>query len=76
MNGPWQSSNIFSNLTPGVYDVWVRDPATGELEEYMGNSITLTEPSPLSFFKTRKLLQENNFVRFGFFFFGFRNLGA
>ncbi len=49
MNGPWQSSNIFSNLTPGVYDVWVRDPATGELEEYMGNSITLTEPSPLSF---------------------------
>ena len=38
--------------------------------------IDTSKPSPLSFFKTRKLLQENNFVRFGFFFFGFRNLGA
>ena len=38
--------------------------------------IDISKPSPLSFFKIRKLLQENNFVRFGFFFFGFRNLGA
>ena len=48
--GPFQSSPVFTGLFPGVgYDVWVRDPATGELEEYNSNSVYLTEPNVLNF---------------------------
>ena len=50
MLGPFQSSPIFTGLFPGVgYDVWVRDPATGELEEYNANTVYLTEPNVLNF---------------------------
>ena len=50
MLGPFQSSPIFTGLFPGAgYDVWVRDPATGELEEYNANTIYLTEPNALNF---------------------------
>ena len=53
MLGPFQSSPIFTGLSPGVgYDVWVRDPSTGELEEYNANSVYLTEPSALNFTPT------------------------
>ena len=53
MLGPFQSSPIFTGLFPGVgYDVWVRDPSTGELEEYNSNSVYLTEPSALNFTPT------------------------
>ena len=48
--GPFQSSPIFTGLMPGVgYDIWVRDPSTGGLEEYNSNTVYLTEPSPLNF---------------------------
>ena len=51
--GPFQSSPVFTGLFPGVgYDVWVRDPSTGELEEYNSNSVYLTEPSALNFTPT------------------------
>ena len=53
MLGPFQSSPIFTGLFPGVgYDIWVRDPATGELEEYNANTLYLTEPSALNFTPT------------------------
>lgn len=53
MLGPFQSSPIFTGLLPGVgYDVWVRDPATGELEEYNANTVYLTEPGVLNFTPT------------------------
>lgn len=53
MLGPFQSSPIFPALSPGVaYDVWVRDPATGELEEYNTNSVYLIEPAALNFTPT------------------------
>ena len=48
MMGPFQSSATFNGLlTNTPYDVWVRDPATGELEEYDFNPVILTEPDPL-----------------------------
>ena len=50
MMGPFQSSAIFNGLLPNTpYDIWVRDPATGELEEYDQNSVILSEPDPLTF---------------------------
>ena len=53
MLGPFQSSPIFTGLFPGVgYDVWVRDPATGELEEYNANTVYLSEPNVLNFTPT------------------------
>ncbi len=53
MLGPFQSSPIFTGLFPGVgYDIWVRDPATGELEEYNANTVYLTEPTALNFTPT------------------------
>ena len=53
MLGPFQNSPIFTGLMPGVgYDIWVRDPSTGDLEEYNSNTVYLTEPSPLNFTPT------------------------
>ena len=53
MLGPFQSSPIFTGLMPGVgYDIWVRDPSTGDLEEYNSNTVYLTEPSPLNVIPT------------------------
>ena len=53
MLGPFQNSPIFTGLMPGVgYDIWVRDPSTGDLEEYNSNTVYLTEPSPLNVIPT------------------------
>ena len=50
MMGPFQSSATFNGLLPNTpYDIWVRDPATGELEEYDLNPVNLNEPDPLTF---------------------------
>ncbi len=53
MLGPFQSSPIFTGLSPGIgYDIWVRDPSTGELEEYNANTVFLTEPNAINFTPT------------------------
>ena len=53
MFGPFQSSPIFTGLSPGIgYDIWVRDPSTGELEEYNANTVFLTEPNAINFIPT------------------------
>jgi gliding motility-associated-like protein len=45
----WQSSNVFSNLGAGFYNIWVRD-ASGCTVIYSGNSVVLTQPQPISVF--------------------------
>lgn len=45
----WQSSNVFSNLSAGFYNVWVKD-ASGCTAIYSGNSVVLNQPNPISIF--------------------------
>ncbi len=40
----WQSSNEFSGLTAGFYDIWVRDAAFPSCELYYGAPYEVTEP--------------------------------
>jgi gliding motility-associated-like protein len=45
----WQTSNVFSNLPAGFYNIWVKD-ASGCTVVYSGNSVVLTQPQPISIF--------------------------
>ena len=39
----YQSSGTFNNLTPGNYEVWVKDMATGEEAEWSSNPVVVSE---------------------------------
>ncbi len=44
----WQGAGLFNGLTPGTYDVRIRDAANTACEITLNSSLTITEPAVLS----------------------------
>ena len=47
-SGPWQSSGNFINLTPGTYDVRIRDIAAPVCNKVLNGALVLTGPAQLN----------------------------
>ena len=56
----WQSSNLFTGLTPGTYDVRIRDAAQTACEIILNSGLDITEPSALN-----GLVMKNDISCFG-----------